>query len=275
LLIFSSMKRTFLSKRNALFSSAGISWSAGVLVFALVVLFVRLLMPNLFWVAFSPLFKSADALSAQSHFFLQHFSDAAALASKNEQLMNENTALASENQALSQKMLSISALQDVSTGILAGVVARPPESPYDTLVLATGSDGGVVVGMEVFGREGTPLGVISTVTTNFSRATLFSSPNMNTLGWIGHTAIPLSITGAGAGAMNAIASRSAGIATGDVVFVPGPGMLPVGTVIRVDSDSSSPSVALRIQPIRNPFSLSWVLIRDTGATFSSATSSPL
>ncbi|MFA5744934.1 MAG: rod shape-determining protein MreC [Candidatus Paceibacterota bacterium] len=269
------MKRTFLSKRNALFASTGISWNVGVLFFALIVLFVRLLMPNLFWIAFTPLFKSANALSAQSHFFLQHFSDAAALASKNEQLMSENASLASENQALSQKISSISAIKDVSTGILAGVVARPPESPYDTIVIAAGSDNGVSVGMEVFGSGGVPVGVVSTITDNFSRATLFSSPNMNTLGWVGRNSMTLSIVGAGAGSMNATVSRSADIVVGDIVFVPGPGMLPIGTVTRVDSDSSSPSVALRIQPILNPFSLSWVLVRDTGMTFSSATSSPL
>ena len=41
-------------------------------------------------------------------------------------------------------------LKDAS-GILAGVVARPPESPYDTLVLAAGKNAGVTLGMEVFG----------------------------------------------------------------------------------------------------------------------------
>jgi len=204
----------------------------------------------------------------QSHSFLQGFNDTAVLASRNEQLIKENSALASENQALSKKIASIielfSSAQTISNGILAGVVARPPESPYDILVLAAGTDEGVKVGMEAFGIGGVPLGVVSSVTDNFSRITLFSSSGINTSGWVGNNNLPLTISGAGAGIMNASIARSAGIAVGDIVFVPGPGMLPIGTITRVDSDISSPSVSLRIQPLVNLFSLSWVLLRDTG-----------
>ncbi|MCX6786978.1 MAG: rod shape-determining protein MreC [Candidatus Kaiserbacteria bacterium] len=276
------MKRTFLLKRNALLSSASVSWGACALTFALVLFLVRLLAPNFFWHVFTPVFHSADALSARSHSFLQSFSDAAVLASRNEQLTNENAALASENQALSQKVANISALagsptsaHNSPTGILAGVVARPPESPYDTLVLAAGTNAGVTVGMEVFCNGGVPLGVISSVLADFSRATLFSMPGANTAGWVGRENLPVTISGAGAGAMNAITARSANVTTGDVVFVQGPGMLPIGVVTRIDSDLSSPSVTLRIQPALNLFSLSWVLIRDTGAELISATSSLL
>jgi len=264
------MKRTFLSKRNSLLSSANISWNIGVLAFALVILFIRLLTPNFFWYVFTPIFKSADALSSSSHSFIQSFNDTSALVSLNEQLTNENATLASENQALTQKMSSIGAFSSVA-GILAGIVARPPESPYDVLVVAAGTNRGVVVGMEVFGPPvgesstgNVPLGVVTSTTADFSRVTLFSSSGMNTLGWVGHTNVSLTISGAGAGAMNAVVSRSAGIAAGDIVSVPGPGMLPIGVVTRVDSDISSPSVTLRIQPALNLFSLSWVLIRDTG-----------
>ena len=136
------MKRTFLAKRNALLSSAGVSWGALALAFALAVLLVRLLAPNFFWYAASPAFSIADDIAARTHVFLNSFSDTAALAARNEQLVRENAALANENQALVEKTASQSALlgsSDVQkpavSGILAGVVARPPESPYDTLVL--------------------------------------------------------------------------------------------------------------------------------------------
>jgi len=276
------MKRTFLSKRNALLSSSSVSCGAVALVFALVVLAVRILAPNFFWFAFAPVFKSADALSAQSHSFLQSFRDAAELALRNEQLMNENAALSSENQALSQKVASILALSDSQTagtnapeGIIAGVVARPPESPYDMLIVAAGKNEGVTLGMEAFGSGGVPVGIVSSVLSDFSRITLFSSPGTNTSGWVGNAHIPLTIYGAGAGTMNAVTARSAGIVVDDVVFAPGPGMLPVGVVTRIDSDLSSPSVTLRIQPARNLFSISWVVLRDTGASLISATSTSL
>ena len=277
------MKKTFLSKRNALLSTASISRGVVVLGCVLIVLTARIFAPNFFWSVFAPVFAGADALAAQSHSFLQSFGNTAALASQNDRLSAKNVALASENQALVKKIEGISALvnsqtsgQNAPADIIAGVVARPPESPYDTLVLAAGARAGVALGMEVFGNGGVPLGVISSVLADFSRATLFSSPGMNTAGWVGHANVPIVISGAGAGAMQASAPRSANIAVGDVVFAPGPGMLPIGTIVRVDSDLSSPSVALRIQPALNLFSLGWVALRDTGtAILSPATSTSL
>ena len=272
------MKKTFLAKRNSLLSSADISWGVLALAVALFILLMRLLAPNFFWHAFTPVFRSADALSMKSNSFIQSFNDTATLAKKNEQLVNENASLSSENQALSKKIADISGLsntQATPNGILAGVVARPPESPYDTLVLATGSGSGVAVRQEAFGAGGVPIGVVSSVTADFSRITLFSSPGTNTTGWIGHSNIPVTLFGAGAGAMTATIARSAGIVVGDIVYLPGPGLLPIGAVTRVDSNPSSPSVILQIQPAINPFSVSWVLLRNTGAEILSATSTLL
>ena len=281
------MKRTFLAKRNSFFSSANLSWGIAALVFALIVLGVRVLAPNFFWKIFTPVFQISDALDARSHSFLNNFSNAAALALKNEQLANENASLADENQILSKKLADISALSPststginnskaVSTGILAGVVARPPESPYDTLVLAAGLNEGVTGGMEAFGAGGVPIGIVSSVLNDFSRVTLFSAPGIDTSGWVGHTNLPITLFGTGAGTLIANVARSANITVGDVVFMPGPGMLPIGAVTRIDGDPSSPSVTLRIQPALNIFSISWVLLRDTGSgLFASATSTLL
>lgn len=277
------MKRTFLARRNALLSSASISWGTIALGCAILALLVRLLAPNFFLQAFTPVFNISNSIAGKSHTFFTSFSDTAALAARNERLAKENAALASENQALLQKETSMSALIGASalqkipgTGILAGVVARPPLSPYDTIVLSVGSSSGVTLGQEAFGEGGVPLGIVTAVAADFSRATLFSAPGMVTHGWVKNADMPLNIFGAGGGAMNASLSRSAGIEVGDIVFAPGPGMLPIGSVTRVDSDPSAPGITLRIMPSINPFSLTWVLLRDIGATlhgaFSIATS---
>ena len=260
------MKRTFLARRNALLSSANISWGAYALMTAVLILLVRLVAPNFFWTVFTPMFHISDAFTAKSDAFFNSFDDTAALALENEKLRNENAAITIQNQALLQKENSISGLVRGEGVIIAGVVARPPTSPYDTLVLAGGLNDGITQGMEVFGDGNVPLGVISVTNDRFSRATLFSAPGMNTDGWVGKANLPITVRGAGAGAMLASAARSAGIVVGDVVSVPGPGMLPVGIVTRVDSNTSSPSVTLRIMPAMNLFSISWVAVRDTGMT---------
>ncbi|MDO8593390.1 MAG: rod shape-determining protein MreC [bacterium] len=273
------MKRTYLAKRNALLSSANVSWGSLALACATLIFLFRLVAPNFFWVAFSPAFRVADAIAERNHTFLNSFSDTASLAANNERLANENQALANENQALLEKMASVNALigsvpqKLTASGILAGVMARPPESPYDTLVLAAGSSDGVTVGQEAFGAGGVPLGVVSSVLAGFSRVTLFSAPGMMVNGWVGQKNLPITIKGAGAGAMQASVARSAGITLGDIVFAPGPGMLPIGSVARVDSDPSSPSVILRIAPVVNLFSTAWVTLRDTGTALRSVLSS--
>ena len=214
----------------------------------------------------TPIFRASDAIAAGSHQFFSVFSDAATLVTRNEQLVNENATLANENQALIQKMSSISALlgsSDTSHGVIAAVVARPPESPYDVIVLEKGSNAGVTKGMEAFGPGSVPLGIVQEVSADFSRVVLFSSPGVSTAGWVGQANVPVTLQGAGGGAMNASLSRSAGINEGDGVFVLGPGMLPIGVVTRVDSDTSSPSITLRIQPAINLFSIGWVQLRTT------------
>ncbi len=276
------MKKIFLARRNALLSSAKISWGGGALACVLVILLVRLAAPNVFWRAFAPVFHLANALALESHILAAGFGNSAALTLRNEQLASENAVLANENQTLSQKIASISALSGFSVpqqhtpGIVAGVLAQPPISPYDTLVLSAGKNAGVRSGMEVYGAGGVPLGVVETVLPDFARAVLFSSPGMSTRGWVGSANVPLTLVGAGGGAVSASAPRSAGIIVGDSVFVPGPGMLPIGSVVRIDGDLSSPSVTLRIMLSQNLFSATWVLVRDSGtaltAPFFSATS---
>lgn len=281
--IFLSMKKTFLAKRNALLSSTSMSWGVIACASVILALLLRLFAPNFFWQMFSPVFRWGDALAEKSHFILSSFGDTAALALHNEQLRNENAALANENQALLAKEVSISALSNFSTlegkdtsKILAGVVARPPESPYDTLVLAAGEKVGVMLGQEAFGAGGVPIGVVSSVLADFSRVTLFSAPNTVMHGWVGRENLPLTIRGAGAGAMRASLARSANIAVGDTVFVPGPGALPIGSVTRIDNDPTAPGVVLHITPALNLFSITWVVLRDTGigqsGAFSFATS---
>jgi hypothetical protein len=120
--------------------------------------------------------------------------------------------------------------------------------------------------MEAFGEDGVPLGTVSSVLSSFSRVTLFSAPGTATDGWIGSAHLPITIFGAGAGAMNATMPRSANVAVGDIISIPGPGALAIGKVSRIDGDASSPSVTLRIVPNANLFSTVWVLLRDTGTS---------
>lgn len=231
---------------------------------AVFLLLLRLAAPNFFLQMLAPVFRASDAFAEKRTAFFSGFNNTAELAAQNKKLIDENNRLSNKNQALVKKIESISELSENSAGITVSVIASPPSSPYDTLVLSGGSNDGIKLGMEAFANGGVPIGMVSSVLEDFSRVTLFSAPGIITNGWVGSANLPITINGAGAGVVNASVPRSAGIVAGDIVFAPGPGMLPIGSVVRIDGDQSSPSVILRIMPATNLFSIGWVTLRDIG-----------
>lgn len=258
------MKRTFLSRRNALFTYSSFSWGGAALAVAILALIVRLLLPNVFWFAVSPAFKLSDALASATGGLFAGFGNAAALAAKNEQLASENAALAAENHGLAEKASDTALL---GSGIPAGVVARPPSSPYDVLIVAAGSKAGVAPGMEAFGPGGVPIGIATGVLPDFTRVTLFTSPTMSFDAWVGAKKTAVALHGAGGGAFTTSLPRLTDIAEGDEVYVPAGGALPIGSVTKIDSDPSLPVITVHIQSALNLFSLTWIELRATGPAF--------
>ena len=70
--------------------------------------------------------------------------------------------------------------------------------------------------------------------------------------------MPVTLMGKGGGVFSATLPRGTGVAIGAVVSMSGPGAIPVGHVVRIDSDPSSPRDTLHIQTSTNLFSLTWV-----------------
>ena len=138
-------------------------------------------------------------------------------------------------------------------------MARPPLSPYGTLVLDRGTESGVRPGAIVFG-EGVPIGNIAEAGQGSARVLLYSSSGRRNEAWVGEERLPLTIVGEGAGAFSSEAPRELPIAVGSMVYLPGPGALPVGTVRMVESHPSSPSASIQIEPLMNPYTITWVRV---------------
>ncbi len=224
----------------------------------------RVVFPNAFVSAFTPLWKSGDAAAASVGAVGTFFTDKQMLAQKVESLQQETGALMNENSALKARLEDLTRLVGTRTepapGVLAGVLARPPVSPYDVLVVDRGTRHGVNSGAFVYGAGGVPLGTIAAATENSSRVLLYSSPGKETAGWIGEAKIAVSIKGQGSGAFYAEVPRETGVVVGDQVYVAGPGALPVGAVISIDANPAATEVRVRIRPVVNPFSITWVTV---------------
>lgn len=267
------MKKTFLSQRNALLSPRGISPGMIAIAFVVVIVLVRLVFPDVLLRILHPVFAGGSGVTTAVRSFSAGFRDSAKLSYTNDQLADENTALVLQNRALTEQIADITKTlltAPRTAGVLAGVVARPPIAAYDTLVVAAGSDTGVVEGMEAFGPGGTPLGIAKDVANSFTRITLFSAHGNSVAGWAGSSRVPLTLVGEGGGAFSAKVPKDANIHEGGAVYVPGPGAIPMGIVTRIDSDPSSPSATLRITPAANIFSITWVVLKDTGVNFLTA-----
>lgn len=273
-----TLHRVWQARRNALFTSATVSWGAVALLFASLALVFRLVAPDVFLRAEAPLLQGASALALGGASLFSGFSDAAALAARAEALARENAALSAENQTLRKQVADQAALlggapeRGAKVGLVLGVLSGPPISPYDTFVLAGGADDGVAAGQEAFGEGGVPLGVVSSVSAGFSRVTLFSAPGVVTRGWVGSANLPLEMRGAGGGALRATVARAEDVALDNPVFAPGPGALFIGRVARIDRDAASPAANILIRGALNPFSITWVELRDAPPTFSGALS---
>ena len=271
------MKRISLSRRNALLSPRSLGAGAIALLVAVLAFALRGLFPDTFLTLVEPFAATGAFVAKETRVLGVAVGGAGNLVNERDRLLEDNLALTAQNQMLAAQVASLSALlgdarpaTPAAEGLVLSVVMRPPESPYDSLVVAGGSAEGVARGMEAFGNSLVPIGTVESVSTHFSRITLFSSPGTSLAAWVGANRVPLTLSGAGAGAFTANAPRAANIAAGDPVYAGGPGALPVGVVRKVGGDPASPVETIYIAPAANPFSLTSVVVRAAAPAFSVA-----
>jgi cell shape-determining protein MreC len=272
------MKRQYSHRHNTGVRAAAWPLALTAALVAVLILF-RLLFPGAFIVAATPFWQLGTSLTAVVGNTFAGFGNSAKLSQQNSALATEVSSLQNQNAVLTARTQDLTKLlggvagngsatstSTASTGtifanmILAGVLARPPVAAYDTLVVSSGSKDGVSMNAEVYGDGGIPLGTVKSVTAHTATIELFSTSGLATDGWIGQSRIPVTLEGVGAGAFTATLVKTASTTVGDGVYVSGPGAMPIGTVARVETNPSSPTVVLDIQPLANIFSITWVEI---------------
>ena len=240
-----------------------------VLVVVLTLVVVRAFFPGFFTTLFTPLWNVGERGTASVGAVGTFFTDKRELALERDRVQTENEGLIAENGALRERVADLTALlgsrTETNSGIVGGVLARPPVSPYDVLVIDVGTGDGVKTGAQVFGNGGTPLGTVASVNNSSARVLLYSAPGRETAAWVGEKRIAGTLRGEGSGAFTMLIAREAGVVVGDLILVPGAGALPVGTVISVEDDPAAPRARVRVRPVSNPFSVSWVTIAPSVA----------
>ncbi len=127
-----------------------------------------------------------------------------------------------------------------SPQIVAGVLARPPYTPYDTIVLDKGSEDGIVEYAPVYHGKGIALGYVHAVFPHMSYVTLFSSPGVESTVYIFGANLFTTAYGEGGGVVHLSVPQGVPLTRGDAVVLPSLHTGTLGTVDEIQSIATEP-----------------------------------
>ncbi|HEY9481271.1 MAG TPA: rod shape-determining protein MreC [Candidatus Paceibacterota bacterium] len=127
---------------------------------------------------------------------------------------------------------------NVGDDILATVLSRPPQSPYDTLTLDVGADEGVSVGDKVYAPGGIVIGDIAEASSGTSKVLLYSSPGRIVPAIVGSSTTQIQAMGKGGGDFSAKLPAEIHVSKGDVVLMPSMRIHTLGAIEAIESDST-------------------------------------
>jgi cell shape-determining protein MreC len=127
-----------------------------------------------------------------------------------------------------------------SPNILAGVISRPPYTPYDTLIIDKGADDGVTLYAPVYFGKKVGGGYIRSVSHRTALVTLFSSPGAESTVYVFGPDIFTSAHGEGGGVVRISIPQGMPVEKGNVVVLPSLGAGILGTVDHVRSVPTEP-----------------------------------
>ncbi len=194
--------------------------------------------------------------------------------SENERLrtaLASTSALVADREALYQENIDLKSRLNRPAPlerVLAGVLMRPPQVPYDTLLLDVGSAHGISQGDVVSAGGTTAIGTIIEVHTTTSRAQLLSAPGLTydallmVRGAASSSAaeVPLQLVGQGAGSLTAQVPAGTRVLVGQNVTLPGVFGGYVGVVSSVASHEGESFKTLYLHLPVDLFSLKYVEI---------------
>jgi hypothetical protein len=122
--------------------------------------------------------------------------------------------------------------------IMAGVISRPPETPYDTMLIDRGSNDGIVENAPVYFSAGQAIGYVQSVFPDSAHVTLFSSPGVESTVYVFGPNIFTTAYGEGGGIIRLSVPQGIKISTDNIVILPS---LEQGVLGKIDDIQSIPT----------------------------------
>lgn len=149
---------------------------------------------------------------------------------------------------------------DKKDRILANVISKPPQSPYDTFIIDAGSSVGVTLGKKVYLSDNIILGVISKVNQDTSVVSLYSTSGEKIESVNSRTGTTFVIEGKGGENFSVTVPKETDIIWGDSFLLPNTNLSLLGMVNFVDSNSQSSFKDIHIRIPGNAFQSKYVFI---------------
>ncbi|MDO8590291.1 MAG: rod shape-determining protein MreC [bacterium] len=173
----------------------------------------------------SPVWKAENVI-------VRNLRNGVAFVSLQQALVEENTRLKERLSSLELDILSMSQERIQENTLLelvgrrgefnmvvAAVLTRPPQTPYDVIIIDAGSNESITVGSRVSLPEGPALGIVSEVFSRSAKVKLFSSSGEETSAVLERNEVPIMLVGAGGGNFRMTFPRDVAIEKGDRILV--------------------------------------------------------
>ena len=151
--------------------------------------------------------------------------------------------------------------------LLAGVLMRPPSTPYDTLIIDAGKANGVSVGDSVSAGGTVFIGSVEEVYAKSARVVLYSAGGESHDALLlskksSGEAVPIALSGQGAGSFVGEAPAGTGVSVGDMAIFPGLGERLVARVSAIDPPEGASFKKVYLQFPVNIFTLRFVEVHS-------------
>lgn len=161
------------------------------------------------------------------------------------QLENELVQLEGSNQTLLKLEKENAELRELldavpESRVLARVLARPNQLPYDVLMIDRGERDGIMLHAPVFTGKDQVIGIVTKVLENSSHVTLVTTPGFLATAYVYGPNIYTTTEGMGSGVLRVKVPQGIAINEEDVVILPAMDSGVFGTIARVETSPTKP-----------------------------------
>lgn len=203
--------------------------------------------------------------------------DTSSLLRSKSSIIKENDQLRTDNAYLTSQMADYKILKDENIALkemmgrtsskhsflLANILAKPDLSPYDTVVVDTGTNLAVTVGSVVYGNGNLPMGEVSKVMASTSLVTLYSNPGKVTNATLDGSNNSVELVGRGGGNFEMKIPQESVANKGQFVVLPNSTTVTPEIIAIVEEVTGAPSDPYKTVLLRSPINiqdLKWVEI---------------